>query len=83
MCKSGKLRGRGAQCVLQSKVDLFQYAPLRVRIHRLRKRLQPGAQIEQRVRDVDAERAHYLKLRFGMEPTNPHRYDLLILVRRR
>lgn len=34
-------------------------------------------------RDVDAERAHYLKLRFGMESTNPHLDDLLILVRRR
>ena len=73
--------GRGAQCILQSKADVFHafvYAPLRIRIHRLRTRLEPGANIEQRVRDVDTERAHYLKLRFGREWNNPHLYDLMI-----
>jgi cytidylate kinase len=73
--------GRGAQCILQSRADVFHvfvYAPLRVRIHRLRTRLEPGANIEQRIRDVDAERAHYLKLRFGKEWNNPHLYDLMI-----
>jgi cytidylate kinase len=73
--------GRGAQCILQSKADVFHvfvYAPLRVRIHRLRTRLEPGANIEQRIRDVDAARAHYLKLRFGKEWNNPHLYDLMI-----
>lgn len=73
--------GRGAQCILQSKADVFHvfvYAPLRVRIYRLRTRLEPGAQIEQRIRDVDGQRAHYLKLRFGKEWNNPHLYDLLI-----
>ena len=73
--------GRGAQCILQSKADVFQvfvYAPLHVRIHRLRTRLEPGANIEQRIRDVDGQRAHYLKLRFGKEWNNPHLYDLMI-----
>jgi len=73
--------GRGAQCILQSRADVFHafvYAPLRVRIHRLRARLEPGANVEQRIRDVDEERAHYLKLRFGKEWINPHLYDLLI-----
>jgi cytidylate kinase len=73
--------GRGAQCILQAKADVFHafvYAPLRVRIHRLRTRLEPGANIEQRIRDVDAERIHYLRLRFGKEWNNPHLYDLLI-----
>ena len=73
--------GRGAQCILQTKADAFHvfvYAPLRVRIHRLRTRLEPGANIEQRIRDVDAERAHSLKLRFGKEWNNPHLYDLMI-----
>ena len=73
--------GRGAQCILQSKANAFHafiYAPLRVRIHRLRMRLEPGANIEQRIRDVDGERVHYLKLRFGKEWNNPHLYDLLI-----
>lgn len=73
--------GRGAQCILQAKADVFHvfvYAPLRVRIHRLRTRLEPGANIEQRLHDVDAERAHYLKLRFGKEWKDPHLYNLMI-----
>ncbi len=73
--------GRGAQCILQSKPDVFHafvYAPLAVRIHLLQKRLEPGVNIEQRIRIVDGERAHYLKLRFGKEWNNPHLYDLMI-----
>lgn len=73
--------GRGAQCILQSRADVFHvfvYAPLRVRIRRLRTRLEPGANIEQRIRKVDGERAHYLKRRFGEEWNNPHLYDLMI-----
>jgi len=73
--------GRGAQCILQAKPDVFQafvYAPLRVRIHRLRTRLEPGANIEQRIEAVDGERALYLKQRFGKDWKNPHLYDLMI-----
>jgi cytidylate kinase len=73
--------GRGAQCILQPRADVFHafvYAPLRVKIHRLRTRLEPGANIERPIRDVDAERAHYLKLRFGEEWNNPHLYHLMI-----
>lgn len=73
--------GRGAQCILQAKADVFHvfvYAPRRVRIHRLRRRLEPGADIEQRLQAVDDERALYLKQRFGKDWKNPHLYDLMI-----
>jgi cytidylate kinase len=73
--------GRGAQCILQSKADVFHvfvYAPFRLRMHRLRTRPEPGANIEQRIHAVDGERAHYLRLRFGKEWNNPHLYDLMI-----
>jgi len=73
--------GRGAQCILQSKADVFHvfvYAPFRLRMHRLRTRLEPGANIEQRIHAVDGERARYLRLRFGKEWNNPHLYDLMI-----
>jgi len=73
--------GRGAQCVLQAKSDVFHvfvYAPFRVKVHRLRSRLEPGANIEQRMHKVDTERAHYLRLRFGKEWNNPHLYDLMV-----
>ena len=73
--------GRGAQCILQAKADAFHvfvYAPRQVRVHRLRTRLEPGANIEQRLEDVDGERALYLKQRFGKDWKNPHLYDLMI-----
>lgn len=73
--------GRGAQCVLQHKPDVFHvfvYAPYRERIERLRRRLEPGTNVEQRIRKVDEERAKYLQEYFGKCWNNPHLYDLMI-----
>jgi cytidylate kinase len=47
--------GRGAQCILQTKADVFHvfvYAPMRIRIRKLRERLEPRTDIEQRIRDM-------------------------------
>jgi cytidylate kinase len=73
--------GRGAQCVLQHKADVFHvfvYAPLKERLVRLRDRLEKGADIEQRLRTVDGERAKYLQQYFGKNWCNMHLYDLMI-----
>jgi cytidylate kinase len=73
--------GRGAQCVLQHKLDVyhvFVYAPLKERLLRLRTRLEKGANIEQRIRTVDEERAKYLQQYFGKNWCNMHLYDLMI-----
>jgi len=73
--------GRGAQCVLQHKPDAFHvfvYAPHKDRILRLRARLAPGSDVEQRIRTVDAERAKYLQEYFSKHWLNPHLYDLMI-----
>ena len=73
--------GRGAQCILQHKHDVyhaFVYAPYKERILRLRKRLEKGANVEQRIRTVDAERAKYLQQYFGKCWNDPHLYDLMI-----
>jgi cytidylate kinase len=73
--------GRGSQCVLQHKPDVyhaFVYAPIRDRIERLRKRLEKGADIEQRIRTVDGERAKYLQEYYGKSWCNIHLYDLMI-----
>lgn len=73
--------GRGSQCVLQHKPDVyhvFVYAPYKERILRLRKRLEKGANVEQRIRTVDEERAKYLQQYFGKNWCNPHLYDLMI-----
>ena len=74
--------GRGAQCILCHKPDVFHvfiYAPYRQRILRLRKRLDPDVKIEERIRKVDDERARYLQEFFNRCWTNPHLYDLMIL----
>ena len=73
--------GRGSQCVLQHKPDVyhvFVYAPLKERILRLKTRLEKGANIEQRLRTVDGERAKYIQQYFGKSWCSPHLYDLLI-----
>ena len=73
--------GRGAQCILQHRRDAFHvfvYAPLRERLERLKKRLEPGADIEQRLRTVDGERAKYLHQHFGRHWCDPHLYDLML-----
>jgi len=73
--------GRGAQCILQHKPDVyhvFVYAPLKERLLRLRTRLEKGANIEQRIRTVDEERAKYLQQFFGKSWCNLHLYDLMI-----
>jgi len=73
--------GRGAQCVLQHRPDVyhvFVYAPLKERVLRLKERLEAGADIEQRIRTVDAERAKYLQQFFGKNWCNMHLYDLMI-----
>lgn len=73
--------GRGSQCVLQHKPDayhVFVYAPHKERILRLRARLGKGADVEQRIRTVDGERAKYLQQNWGKYWLNPHLYDLMI-----
>ena len=73
--------GRGAQCILQHKQDAFHvfvYAPLRERIERLKKRLETGADVEQRLRSVDGQRAKYLHQQFGRHWCDPHLYDLML-----
>jgi cytidylate kinase len=73
--------GRGSQCVLQHKPDVyhvFVYAPCQERIARLRGRLEKGANIEHRMRNVDEERSKYLQEYFGKNWCNPHLYDLMI-----
>jgi cytidylate kinase len=73
--------GSGSQCVLQHKPEAFHvfvYAPHRDRILRLRARLPKGADVEQRIRSVDAERAKYLQEYYRKYWINPHLYDLMV-----
>lgn len=73
--------GRGSQCVLQHKPDVyhvFVYAPCKDRLERLKERLETGANIEQKMKTVDAERAKYLQQYYGKNWLNMHLYDLMV-----
>jgi cytidylate kinase len=73
--------GRGAQCILQHKPEAFHafiHAPFEERVKRLQGRLEGGANVEQRIRTVDEERAQFLLQRFGKRWNNPHLYNLMI-----
>ncbi|MGO9775144.1 MAG: AAA family ATPase [Terracidiphilus sp.] len=73
--------GRGSQCILQHKPDVyhvFVYAHYLDRLVRLRDRLDKGVHAEQRIRIVDEERAKYLQQYYGKAWNNPHLYDLMI-----
>jgi cytidylate kinase len=75
------LVGRGTQCILQHKPDVFHafiYAPFHERAHRLQLRLEPGAHIEQRIRDVDQERADFILQRFGKVWNNHQLYNVML-----
>jgi cytidylate kinase len=73
--------GRGSQCVLQHKPDVFHafvYAPCKERMERLKTRLEKGINIEQRMKTVDGERGKYLQEYYGKNWLNPHLYDLML-----
>lgn len=73
--------GRGAQCILEHKPDVFHafvYAPLRDRMKRLRTRLEPNADIAQRIRSVDGGRARYLQQTYGRSWCDLALYDLML-----
>lgn len=73
--------GRGAQCILQDKQDVFHafvYAPLHDRIARLQKRLGSEVHLERRIHEVDSERVHYLRQRFSREWKDPDLYNMMI-----
>jgi cytidylate kinase len=73
--------GRGAQCVLQDRDDVFHvfvYAPLKDRIERARERVAPGSDVEEILRLSDRQRSEFVKFHFGCDWRNPHLYNLMI-----
>jgi cytidylate kinase len=72
--------GRGAQCILSDRADVFRafvYAPVEQRLHSVRTRT--GAHIsEKRLCEVDAERVKYISTYFGRHRQDFELYDLLI-----
>jgi cytidylate kinase len=77
--------GRGAQCILRGKTDvfhLFVYAPLELRKRRAAERFgspgTPHPNPEDLVRRHDRERAEYIQKYFGQHWCNPYLYDMMV-----
>lgn len=73
--------GRGAQCILEHKPDVFHafvYASLRDRMHRLKSRLEADADIGERIRRVDTGRAKYLQQTYSRNWCDHRLYDLMV-----
>src|ERR1019366_6157687 len=73
--------GRGAQCVLRGRKDVFHvfiYAPWAERVARIRQRLPGTTDIEGLIRSTDAQRADFIRTYFGCKWLDPHLYHLMI-----
>jgi cytidylate kinase len=75
--------GRGSQCILQSREDVFHvfvYAPRSEKLERLRRRHPrvTKAEAEKRLDAQDEVRAAYVRDHFGHDWSNRHLYHLMV-----
>ena len=73
--------GRGSQCILQTRPDVFHvfvYAPWEQRVERVKRRVEPDTNVEELIRSTDGERAHYIRSCFGCDWKEPHLYHMMI-----
>jgi cytidylate kinase len=73
--------GRGGQCLLRNRDDVFHasvYASREQRIATLHKRLAPRSDIEECMEETDHRRAAYIRQTFGADWKDQHLYHLMI-----
>jgi hypothetical protein len=73
--------GRGAQCILRNKADVFHaflYARKADRFKRLQARVSPGTDLEALIRSMDSQRLEYVRLPYKQNWLNPYLYDIMI-----
>lgn len=72
--------GRGAQCILQDKPDVyhvFVYAPMADKIRRVREQFGHGVNAEEMIRTKERQRAEFIRFHFGADWKDPHLYDAM------
>ena len=75
------LVGRGAQCVLKGRPDVFHvfvYGPWKDKVRRVRERVPEAADAGVLIREKDRKRSAYIHRFFDQDWCNPHLYDLMI-----
>lgn len=73
--------GRGAQCILQERKDVFHvfvYGDMHQKISRVHNRVKNCRDAEALIRTMDKARSDYVRARFGCNWTDPHLYHLMI-----
>jgi len=73
--------GRGSQCVLRGREDVFHvfiYAHREERLRKIRGRVEPGTDVDALTRSMDAERIEYVRLNYREKWLNPYLYDMMI-----
>lgn len=73
--------GRGSQCVLRGRPDVFHvfvHGPRQERLARLRARLGPGRDVEAALEQTDRERTAYVRRNFGESWLDPRLYHLML-----
>ena len=73
--------GRGSQCVLRNKEDVFHafiYARYADRVHRIQTRVAPGTHVDLLIHSMDAQRLGYVRRHYGENWLNPYLYDIMI-----
>ena len=73
--------GRGSQCVLQAKPDVFHafvYARWADRVRRVHARAAPGTNVNLLLHTMDGQRLDYVRRHYGENRLDPHLYDLMI-----
>lgn len=72
--------GRGGQCILQGRSDVFHafvYAPLDQRMRRISQKFGPSHATPELIRESDRERAAYVRHHYHCEWCSPHLYDAM------
>jgi hypothetical protein len=73
--------GRGSQCILRGKEDVFHafvYARWEDRGRRIKMREPQVADVAALIHSVDEERLRYVRLNYGENQADPHLYDLMV-----
>ena len=73
--------GRGAQCLLQGRADVFHvlaYAPIEQRVQALQARWPEQRDVQAQLTGIDSQRAEYIRQYYGKDWLDPMLFDLCI-----
>ncbi len=73
--------GRGSQCILKAREDVFHcfiYARWADRVRRIQSRVAPGTDLDELIHSMDAQRSEYIRLHYGENWLDPYLYDVMI-----